>query len=75
MELHSGKLWKRYEGAGRGDDESLGALDIQFQLRADDPVLARVADTGELAVVLGRRRMILPNSFAQAHDFIAACRP
>ncbi|HZZ33221.1 MAG TPA: hypothetical protein VFE10_14645 [Phenylobacterium sp.] len=75
VELHSGKLWSRYVGAGIAEDEeSLGALDIQVRLRADDPVLARVADTGELTVVLGKRRMVLPNSFAQAHDFLAVCR-
>jgi hypothetical protein len=75
IELHSGKLWQRYSGAGIGEDaESLGALDIQFELSADDPVLSRVADTGELTVVLGDRRMALPNGFAQAHDFITACR-
>jgi hypothetical protein len=75
IELHSGKLWRRYAGAGIGDDaESPGAVDIQFELSADDPVLSRVADTGELTVVLGDRRMVLPNGFAPAHDFITACR-
>ena len=74
VELHSGKLWKRYAGAGVADEETLGALDIQFALSADDPVLARVADTGELTVVLGRRQIVLPNGFAQAHDFLVRCR-
>jgi len=75
IELHSGKLWQRYGGAGIGEDaESPGALDIQFELSADDPVLSRVADTGELTVVLGDRRMVLPNGFAQVHDFITLCR-
>ena len=49
-------------------------MDTQFQLNADDPVLARIADTGELTVVLGRRRMALPNSFAQANDILTRCR-
>jgi hypothetical protein len=75
IELHSGKLWQRYAGAGIGDDEeNIGAVNIQFHLSADDPVLARVADTGELAIVLGRRRLVPPNGFAQEHDFITACR-
>ncbi len=75
VELHSGKLWKRYGGAGvQYDEESLGGVDLQFQLHADDPVLARVADTGELSVKLGRRWLVLPNGFAQQHDFIMACR-
>jgi hypothetical protein len=74
VELRSGKLSKRYAGAGVADEETLGAVDIQFQLSADDPVLARVADTGELTVLLGGRRMVLPNGFAQAHDFMRLCR-
>jgi hypothetical protein len=75
VELHSGELWNRYGGAGTGyNEETLGAVNFQFQLRADDPVLARVADTGELKMKLGRRWIPLPNGFAQEHDFIAACR-
>jgi hypothetical protein len=74
VELHSGKIWNRYGGAGTADAEADGIVDIQFQLNADDPVLARVADTGELTIVLGERRMALPNGFAQAHDFLKACR-
>ncbi len=49
-------------------------MDIDFALKADDPVLAHLADTGQLSVVLGRRRLILPNAFAPAHDFLAVCR-
>ncbi len=76
VELHSGKtLWKRYGGAGvQYDEESLGGVNLQFRLRADDPVLARVADTGELRLKLGDRWIALRNGFAQEHDFIAACR-
>jgi len=75
VELHSGKLWKRYGGGGIDEDEeSVGAVDLQFQLRADDPILARVADTGDLKIKLGRRWIALPNGFAQEHDFILACR-
>ncbi|THD62243.1 hypothetical protein [Phenylobacterium sp.] len=75
LELHSGKIWQRYAGAGIGGGDSIvGAMDIQFHLRADDPVLAQVADTGELTLVLGARRQILPNGFASEHDFITACR-
>jgi hypothetical protein len=75
VELHSGELWKRYGGAGvEYDEETLGAVDLQFRLHADDPVLARVADTGELRIKLGRRWLVLPNGFAQEHDFITACR-
>jgi hypothetical protein len=76
VELHSGKtLWKRYAGGGvQYDEESLGGVELQFQLRADDPVLARVADTGELKMRLGERWLDLPNGFAQEHDFLLACR-
>ena len=75
LELHSGELWKRYGGAGTGyNEETLGAVNFQFQLHADDPVLARVADTGELKMKLGRRWIALPNGFAQEHDFLVACR-
>jgi hypothetical protein len=73
-ELHSGEIWGRYAGAGHGDEETLGAIDIGFRLSADDPVLAHLADTGELTVVLTDRRLVLPNAFARAHDFMAICR-
>jgi len=73
-ELHSGEVWSRYAGAGHGDEETLGALDISFRLSADDPVLAHLADTGDLTVVLSDRRFVLPNAFAPAHDFLAICR-
>lgn len=75
VELHSGKLFKRYGGGGaQHDAEGLGGVELQFQLRADDPVLARVADTGELKIKLGDRWLDLPNGFAQEHDFLMACR-
>ncbi|HLZ73685.1 hypothetical protein [Phenylobacterium sp.] len=75
VELHSGELFKRYGGGGvdYGAD-SLGGVELQFQLRADDPILARVADTGELKMKLGDRWLNLPNGFAQQHDFLRLCR-
>jgi hypothetical protein len=74
VELRSGKLLARYPGAGvEYDEENLVAAELQFELHADDPVLARVADTGELEITLGRR-LVIPNGFAQEHDFIMACR-
>ena len=75
LNLVSGKLTSRYPGAGvEYDEQSPGAVELQFHVPADDPVLARVADTGELTVLLGRRRLDLPNGFAQQHDFLSACR-
>jgi hypothetical protein len=73
-EIHSGKLWSRYAGAGHADEATAGAVDIDFRLDAADPVLAHIADSGEIMVILGRRRLILPNAFAPAHDFMAICR-
>jgi hypothetical protein len=51
-----------------------GVLDVQARISADEPALARFADTGELEVSLGRRRIRLPNGFAPGHDFLNACR-
>jgi hypothetical protein len=73
-ELHSGEVWNRYAGAGIADDETDGAMNIEFELQADDPVLVRLADTGQLVIVLSDRRLTLPNAFAPAHDFLAICR-
>ncbi|MGZ3377446.1 MAG: hypothetical protein ACXU8S_12685 [Phenylobacterium sp.] len=75
LRLVSGKLQSRYPGAGVEDDgESLGGASLQFQVPADDPVLTRVADTGELALFLGERRVPMPNGFAQQHDFLRVCQ-
>jgi hypothetical protein len=75
VELHSGKVWNRYRGAGHADEETSGAVDIDLQkLSADDPVLAAFADTGDLSVVFQPRKVVLPNAFAPAHDFLAICR-
>ena len=72
--LVSGKLQSRYPGAGvEQDEESLGGVSLQFDVPADDPVLRRVADTGELTVFLGERRLEIPNGFAQEHDFLRVC--
>ncbi|MBW8813193.1 MAG: hypothetical protein JF588_07175 [Caulobacterales bacterium] len=73
VELHSGPTWNRYPAAGQADAET-GGYDLQVTLNADDPVLRRVADTGELTVVLGQRRTVTPNAFAPFHDFLEACR-
>jgi hypothetical protein len=74
VELRSGQVWNRYPGAGEADEETDGAYDVQIRLNADDPVLRRLADTGELTVVQGRRRTTVPNGFAAFHDFLAVCR-
>ena len=75
VELHSGKVWNRYRGAGHADEETSGAVDVDLQkLSAADPVLAAFADTGELAVVFQLRKLVLPNAFAPAHDFMTLCR-
>ena len=74
VELRSGAITNRYGGAGIADEERLGAVDLQLKLKASDPVLAHFADTGRLTVVFGSRRVVLPNAFAPAHDFLAACR-
>jgi hypothetical protein len=74
VELHSGDVWKRYSGAGHDDEETIGGVDIDLKLPATDPVLARLADTGDLSIVFAARRIVLPNAFASAHDFLATCR-
>lgn len=74
VELHSGKIWNRYPGVGVPDGSRDGAFDVTVRLAAIDPVLLRLADTGELVVTLGARRIRTPNAFAPAHDFLAACR-
>ena len=72
--LRSGKVESRHPGAGVADIDLDGAMDVQTQVPADDPALSRFADTGELGVALGRRRIALPNGFAPGHDFLNACR-
>ncbi len=74
LELWSGKVFARYAGAGHADEETAGAMDIAFSAPASDPVLSRLADTGELAIVFPTRRIVLPNAFAEAHDFLRLCR-
>ena len=76
VELRSGKVFARYAGAGHADEATSGPLlDIQFQgLEASDPVLTHLADTGELVIVFPTRRVVLPNAFAEAHDFLRLCR-
>lgn len=74
MELRSGEIIKRYAGAGYGDPESPGVMLVEVPVDADDPVMRRVADTGQLRIAFGDRRIILPNAFAPAHDFLQACR-
>lgn len=73
VELRSGKVSHRYGGAGVLNEES-GQMDLEFDARADDAVLARMAETGELTVVVGRRWMVTPAAFAPFHDFVSACR-
>lgn len=72
--LRSGKVESRHPGAGVASAGADGAMDIQAQVPADDPALARFAETGELGVALGQRRIALPNGFAPGHDFLNACR-
>jgi hypothetical protein len=74
VELRSGKVVGRYAGVGEADEETQGARDIAFHVSADDPVLARFAQTGELSIIFPTRRVLLPNGFAPAHDFLARCR-
>jgi hypothetical protein len=74
VELRSGEVSHVYAGAGQPDEETDGALDIQLKASATDPVLARLGDTGELSIVFPTRRIVLPNAFAPAHDFLSACR-
>jgi len=67
FEIHSGKAWNRYPGAGIGREASV-------KLAAIDPVLQAFADTGDLTIVFDQRRIITPNAFAPAHDFLGVCR-
>jgi hypothetical protein len=75
VELQSGKIVGHYAGAGVEDEETDGAFDIQLKLPADDPILGGLADTGKLTIVFPTRRIVLPNAFSTAHDFLRICRP
>lgn len=74
MELRSGEIIRRYAGAGQADPEDASVMLVEFPVDAGDPVMRRVADTGELRIAFLDRRIILPNAFAPAHDFLRACR-
>ena len=74
IELHVGKIWNRYAGAGLAEDGPDAPMSIRAQLSATDPVLVALGDTGELTVVQGDVRIHAPNAFAPAHDFLAVCR-
>jgi hypothetical protein len=74
LELRSGELIQRYAGAGHADPDSPDTMIMEFPVSADDPVMRQVADTGELRIAYGDRRIILPNAFAPAHDFLRVCR-
>lgn len=74
FELVSGEVRTRYAGAGEADEETLGAVDLQVKAKVSDPVMRRLADTGQLMVVFPERRILLPNAFSQAHDFLRRCR-
>lgn len=75
FELHSAETFARYAGAGAKDEEHEGAIDIQVKAATSDPVLQRLADTGKLTIVFPTRRIVLPNAFSAAHDFLRICRP
>ncbi len=74
IELHVGKVWNRYRGAGVAADGPDAPLQILARLNAADPVLTALADTGDLTIVQGDRRHHAPNAFAPAHDLLAICR-
>jgi hypothetical protein len=71
IDLHSGKVWNRYPGAGVADG---GMMNVRARLSAEDPVLVEFASKGALTVIFDQRQIIAPNGFAPAHDFVAICR-
>lgn len=73
IELHSGKVWNRYAGAGLAEDGPDAPLEIRAVLNARDPVLDHLADTGELVLIQGDVTTRTPNAFAPAHDFLQLC--
>lgn len=75
IELRSDQVSQIYAGAGHADEETDGAVDIGLNIPATDPVMARLADTGDLSIVFPTRKIVLPNAFAEAHDFLNICRP
>lgn len=75
IELRSGGARRRYPASGQDDEENIGGVDFDFNAPTTDPVLTRFANTGELSIIIGKRRILLPNAFASAHDFLAICRP
>lgn len=74
IELHVGKVWNRYRGAGLAEDGPDDPLQILVRLNAGDPVLTAFSDTGELTIVQGDLRHRAPNAFAPAHDLLSLCR-
>lgn len=74
IELHSGRVWNRYRGAGVAEDGLDAPLEIQARLNAIDPVLVHLAHTGDLTIVQGEVKTITPNAFAPAHDLLRLCQ-
>jgi hypothetical protein len=64
----------RHEAAALPNELGDGTL-VEAQAPAADPTLARFAETGELAVAVGGRRLALPNADrADARRFVDGCR-
>ncbi|WP_309088330.1 hypothetical protein [Phenylobacterium sp.] len=61
--------------AGQAAPSGLGdGLLIEAEARADDPVLARFAQSGELAVAVGARWTKLPADPDKSRRFVESCR-
>jgi hypothetical protein len=74
MTLTSRDRSSRHAAVATPNELGDGAL-VEAQAPAGDPTLARFAETGELAVAVGGRRLALPGANrADARRFVTSCR-
>lgn len=73
LKLSSGGRSARLKGESAPSGLGDGLL-VEAQTRADDPVLAKFAQSGELAVAVGARRTELPADPDKSRRFVESCR-
>lgn len=73
LKLSSGGRSARLKGESAPSGLGDGLL-VEAQARADDPVLTRFAESGELAVAVGARRTELPADPDKSRRFVESCR-
>lgn len=73
LKLSSGGRTSRLPGESAPTGFGEGLL-VEAEARADDPVLTRFAQGGELAVTVGARRAELPADPDKSRRFVDSCR-